>query len=90
MISTNDIKGKSGVELIGLERAESRIQWGDGHDDKHTNGVLVSEAIYRAADSPFREIRPEGDLNLRFRRIRQIMEAGALLASEIDRLQRLP
>lgn len=94
----------SGVELIARERQRQveAEGWTPGHDDRHVDAELVRAAIcYAEAGSGFDlEIshtrdglpclwpwepswwKPSGDL------VRDLAKAGALIAAEIDRLQR--
>lgn len=89
----------SGVELITQERERQISQegWTPEHDDQHTNGELRDAGIayaiacdFRVADSarcywPWENAwwKPSED------HIRNLVKAGALIAAEIDRLQRL-
>lgn len=83
----------TGAELIAQERARQVAQegWTPDHDDEHIDGELVRAAqayllpnggFPAAASWPFTDgFKPEG-------RIRNLVKAGALIAAEIDRLQR--
>lgn len=96
---------KTGIELIAAERhrQEAKEGWSPGHDDGHEYAELrnAAEAYLfelRARESrggqlhkvsppcwPFDEHywKPTEDI------VRQLVKAGALIAAEIDRLQRL-
>lgn len=93
--------GLSGVELIQRERARqiSKEGWTPKHDDTHKKGELaMAGAIYAVPpDSRAQEFddAPDGwpwspkwwkpspnD------RVKELVKAGALIAAEIDRLQR--
>ncbi len=91
---------KSGVELITAERQRQIEEegWTPDHDDQHINGELALAAACYAI--PPMSIRGSG-LVLRLwpwkrkwwkptpdDRIRELKKAGALIAAEIDRLQR--
>ena len=93
----------SGVELIAVER-ERQVSvegWTPEHDDTHTKGEMADagacyalEAAHNSAYVAGRWMailwpwstewwKPSHD------RIRNLVKAGALIAAEIDRLQRL-
>lgn len=86
----------TGVELIAAERERqvSREDWTPAHDDTHKRGQLARAACCYALQHTHvsgRAIRwpwdkswwkPKGP-------IRDLVRAGALIAAEIDRLQRL-
>jgi hypothetical protein len=90
---------KTGSELIAEERARqiSHEGWTPAHDDEHTEGELLRAAIAysmatvndadydAAADSewPWEASGFKVDSD-----IRNLVKAGALIAAEIDRLQR--
>ena len=89
---------KTGAELITKER-QRQIDvegWDTEHDDEHTGGGL----LYAAATYILTIIEPEGDhyklwpWEMQYYKptlqdpIRQLTKAGALVAAEIDRLQR--
>jgi hypothetical protein len=78
--------------------------WGDSHDDEHTDGSLADAAVCYAATGPIFEQRnyynqvsfsdpwpwdDEWDKREDGTRIRNLQKAGALIAAEIDRLNRL-
>lgn len=93
----------NGAELIAAERQRQIRAEGymDEHDDKHTDGELTQAArcylssrahteFFERADRPpslwpwEREWwKPSSD------HVRNLVKAGALIAAEIDRLQRL-
>lgn len=92
----------NGIELIARERAEqvSREGWTASHDDRHRCGEMVISAVrYAMHDLPRQKVlrsaanrawcwgscwwKPSVDP------IRNLTKAGALIAAEIDRLQRL-
>lgn len=94
----------SGIDLIREERRRQRSRRAKGefyslaYDDEHDKGELASAAAvyamppeYRARnESAWRSMWPGGWL---FKpspddRIRELVKAGALIAAEIDRLQR--
>lgn len=92
-----------GVELIAAERKRQieKEGWDASHDDKHTDQQIAYAAVCYAlpvVSRPRHVLRfwpwdwkfwkpweggrqPEG-------RIRELVKAGALIAAEIDRLQR--
>jgi len=96
---------KTGIELIAEERAEQieKHGWTSEHDDQHTDGALIKVAAILAAngtdayvksfDGEFEsgddvwglEQKLSGDKN----KIHRLKVAGALIAAEIDRLNRL-
>lgn len=84
-----------GVELIAAERKRQVEQegWTPAHDDEHAHGELadaaVCYALARGSESgaagwPWEPSwwKPSGDA------VRDLTKAGALIAAEIDRLQR--
>lgn len=91
----------NGAELIAAERDRqvSEEGWTPEHDDAHTHGELAKAAGVYAM--PFNGSWKESEWpwepeSLRFHhgggnggRVRELVKAGALLAAEIDRLQRL-
>jgi hypothetical protein len=92
----------TGSELIAAERQrqvdEDGENWTEAHDDQHAEEELARAAACYAMPDTLREMdaddvpeawpwewdwwKPEGG------RIRQLVKAGALIAAEIDRLQR--
>lgn len=88
---------KSGIELIAEERQRQITQegWTPEHDDGHIDGELAIEAARWAAEGT--DIACDdngmcGTANHRDSkpRLRQLAIAGALIAAEIDRLNRIP
>ena len=81
---------KSGIELISEERERQIIEerWTSVHDDSHNKGELVLAAHCYITDSVFawpwdiEWYKPKD-------RIKNLVRAGALLAAELDRIQRL-
>jgi len=96
---------KSGIELIAEERERqiSKEGWTAQHDDEHEMGELAKAAIAYTEGAylnwPFDGPEPKFGLPMPFLseiapivipgRIRDLTKAGALIAAEIDRLQRL-
>lgn len=85
----------SGVEMIANERARQvyREGWTPEHDDTHANGEMAWAAVCYAAPKPL-ENDPwpwsdEWDKRMKHNRMRQLQIAGALIAAELDRLQRI-
>lgn len=93
----------TGVDLIGLERTRQKLQegWTPEHDDAHDMGELVTAAVCYAvyASHQVREQPPPvGLIETRWPwashwwkpsdPIRNLQKAGALIAAELDRLQR--
>ncbi len=97
-------KPESGVRMIARERKRqrSRKQGGEfyslAHDDEHDEGEIARAAAVYAMPPAFRErnqdlvavLTPQGwYLKLKSGdRLRELVKAGALIAAEIDRLQR--
>lgn len=91
---------KTGIELIATERKRqiSKEGWTASHDDTHEYGELAiaatcyaingqgSESLLPPCDWPWEKKwwKPSPD------QIRNLVKAGALIAAEIDRLQRIP
>jgi exosome complex RNA-binding protein Csl4 len=79
---------ENGVALIAAERERqvSEEGWTQDHDDTHANGELVTAAVgYITGD------RNKFPISWAFKpttRICDLTKAGALIAAEIDRLQR--
>jgi len=92
----------TGIELIAAER-QRQIEvegWTPEHDDKHDSGSLVAAAVTYALEATFDGPAVKGTWFKRFwcfedhwfkpkGKIRDLVRAGALIAAEIDRLQRL-
>lgn len=89
---------KTGVELIAEERAahKTREGWTNEGDDEYRNGELAragacyamnaADTYYGPAIAPFFPFRREWWKPKD--KIRDLVRAGALIAAEIDRLQR--
>jgi hypothetical protein len=79
---------EAGIELIAAERRRQITDegWYAGHDDQHDRGELAAAAVgYITGD------RDQFPLSWTFKpgnRVRDLVKAGALIAAEIDRLQR--
>lgn len=84
-----------GINLIEAERERQiyREGWTKEHDDKHVNNELALAAACYAVPDVFSQgyWPPTWDLNWykSTTRIRDLVKAGALIAAEIDRLQRI-
>lgn len=84
-----------GINLIEAERERQIYQegWSEEHDDKHVNNELALAAACYAVPDIFSQgyWPPTWDLNWykSTTRIRDLVKAGALIAAEIDRLQRI-
>lgn len=92
----------NGVELILRERKRQIAGegWKSLHDDQHANGQLADAAVCYAMSG---QLRDGMQIFLRWMwpwalcwwkptpndRIRELTKAGALIAAEIDRLQRV-
>lgn len=88
----------TGAELIAAERTRQIEEegWTAEHDDDHDDQQLVAAALcYAGEDMPPVTVPPEG---WPFEKdwwkpsetmVRNLVKAGALIAAEIDRLQRL-
>ncbi|MFN7318580.1 MAG: hypothetical protein ACK5S6_03615 [bacterium] len=87
---------RSGIDLIEAERRRQVKSegWSAEHDDTHREGELAIEAALWATEQTARKsfrdgmCGPESHRQSKSR-IRQLVIAGALIAAEIDRLQRL-
>jgi hypothetical protein len=83
----------TGAELIAAERERqvSEEGWSEAHDDQHRRGELVTAACCYAAGSPVYGAGWPWDMNWwrQADSVRNLTKAGALIAAEIDRLQRL-
>ena len=92
---------KSGVELIALERGRQLMPkssggegWTYEHDDGHVHQELAMVAGTISVHNTDEEAYPEAEnwgiiAKHETNRIKQLVIAGALIAAEIDRLQRL-
>ena len=87
--------GSSGALAISTERARQRSEegWTEDHDDEHCNGELVKAAVTYALAAISRVddglwpwspewFKPAGQY-------RMLVKAGALIAAELDRLERV-
>jgi hypothetical protein len=89
MNNPQSINMKTGIEQITDERATHEGKgYTASHDDGHDDQILTAVALSLLADLPdcwgiAEKARNKGG------RIRQLVVAGALIAAEIDRLQRL-
>lgn len=97
---------KTGTELIDDERARqiAKEGWTPEHDDEHDEGELSRAAAcyatptdhrrYYASADPMTDPPADWPWDPEWwkpkDRIRDLVRAGALIAAEIDRLQRLP
>lgn len=91
---------RSGVSRISAERARQIGEegWSPEHDDEHADGQMAWAAVCYAAPGKVYRVgsRPydpwpwaeRWDKRTEHDRIRQLTIAGALIAAEIDRLQR--
>ncbi len=84
---------QSGAELIAHEREHQRQRWGDDHDDEHGNQELARAAVMYAMPvnhrSALKTIWPfQQEFKPSQTRVGDLVKAGALIAAEIDRLQR--
>ena len=88
---------KTGIELIAIERQEQieKHKWTSEHDSCHENEELVRAAIY--ALDPCMDNFKQLDIGWahfvtkidnKKSRIDQLKVAGALIAAEIDRIQK--
>lgn len=87
-----------GADLIAEERKRQFYNWGDTHDDGHSAQELAHVAAQLAAydtDLMYNmQLSDRHDIwglveKHKDDRVRQLVVAGALIAAEIDRLQRL-
>jgi hypothetical protein len=83
---------KTGIELIADERSTHESKgWTAEHDDQHTELDMPPVAVHLILDHS----DPDHDWGLVEKtkreggRVRQLVVAGALIAAEIDRIQRL-
>jgi len=91
---------KTGVELIAMER-QRQIDvegWDEYHDDEHEKGELALAAACYATIHTGRRDNPEHPLWPWAKswwkptpddRVKELAKAGALIAAEIDRLNRI-
>ena len=94
----------TGIELIAEERERQVTQegWTPEHDDQHVHGEMAAAAACYAAETyspkPALNANPLSGVASHWPwdwswwkpsgRIRNLVKAGALIAAEIDRLQR--
>ncbi len=96
---------KTGIELIAEERERhtSEEGWDVDHDNEHTQEELATAGALYAMPAKFRQLdssfvgvpirwpwqrmwwKPSPE-----NRVKELVKAGALIAAEIDRIQRLP
>lgn len=92
----------TGIELIAIERRRqvNDLEWTPDHDDAHEDQSLALAAVCYALPPDgvreflLRSLWPESwDVGWwkpdEEDRVRELVKAGALIAAEIDRLQRL-
>lgn len=91
---------RTGVAMIAAERKRQleKEGWSEMHDDDHVLGEMAITAACYAANGTAAEVTVNGgdafpwgschDKRRKHGRIRQLVIAGALIAAEIDRLQR--
>jgi len=91
---------KTGTELIAIERERqmSKEGWTAEHDDRHTKSELARVAAIYALPVEYRKLRYVEMWPVSWswdwwkptprNRIKELTKAGALIAAEIDRLQR--
>ena len=87
---------KSGIELISAERQRQITEegWTSAHDDTHTSGDLpIAAACYAIPPGGLRALMWPFDFKWLKEtpndRVKELVKAGALIAAEIDRIQRL-
>lgn len=87
---------RTGADLIATERMRQITEegWTAEHDDEHTKSELLAAAMCYANTEGFTDSPPpawpwsEGWWKPTGSRVRDLVKAGALIAAEIDRLQR--
>lgn len=83
----------SGVERIADERERQKAQWSAENDDTHTPRDGMARTAVSLINDWSTEETPAWGIHLttktRGDRVRQLTIAGALVAAEIDRLERL-
>ena len=88
----------TGIELIARERQRQITEegWTSEHDNTHRNGELVLAAMTYADEAHIGSVRLIGSTwpwDEKWWKpgspVRNLVKAGALIAAEIDRLQRL-
>jgi len=86
----------TGIELITNERQRQidAEKWTSEHDDQWTREELAGAAAFYALPEKYGEVlafwpwEPKWNKKSKHDRVRQLVVAGALIAAEIDRLQR--
>ncbi|MGN6206039.1 hypothetical protein [Humibacter sp.] len=93
-----------GVSLIAAERERqiSAEGWTPGHDDEHAREQMARAAACYALPPEYRDVGRSDGTPFEWPwerkwwkptpddRVRELVKAGALIAAEIDRLQRVP
>lgn len=83
---------RGGAVDVANERAKQREKWGDSHDDEHSDGMIAAVAAELAlAHTPAAGCHsgdPWGLLAKHPATRDRLVIAGALIAAEIDRLDR--
>lgn len=100
---SQQLQKMTGVELISVERERQMSQegWTPQHDDQHSHGELALAGATYALPRLLRAPYPQAGLPDLWPfddgwkpspndRVRELVKAGALIAAEIDRLQRNP
>lgn len=91
----------NGIETISAERERQSKKWNQSHDDSHDNGEMLAAATVYLDPHWFTPNHPmrqsawwmwpwERSSMKRDSCISDLAKAGALIAAEIDRIQRLP
>lgn len=89
---------KTGIEIIAEERTRQieKEGWSESHDDEHFTGALAgagaSYALWHWSRTDAERLFPFDKKWLKASeedRVRNLAKAGALIAAEIDRLNRL-
>jgi hypothetical protein len=92
---------QGGIGEIAVERAKQRLKWGDPHDDEHGDAKLVQVAadllmhVFKGTlPADVRDLIPDPDDEWRLAAKHadardRLRIAGALVAAELDRLNRL-
>lgn len=92
----------TGIELIAAERRRQveKEGWSESHDDGHDEGALACAAACYAMPAECRLMKQHRNVPIAWPwydewwkptpndRVRELVKAGALIAAEIDRLQR--
>ena len=84
---------ETGAQLIARERQRQIDEegWTPEHDDRHNDGALAHAAAVYASDRvDIQDVWPWPDEPPKMKGEQQnLIRAGALIAAELDRLQRL-